>query len=275
MSEQEGAQTELARLETRGQVAEVVLARPEKMNAMTAEMVAQLRALLATTAASDARAVLFRGEGRAFSAGRDIAGAEPGVEDGGQVLAELFNPLMQDVADLEVPTFAAVHGACLGTGLGVALACDVVFAADDARIGSPFAQIGAVLDSGAHRAFVDRLGPHRALELIYTGRLLTGEQAAQWGLVNASLDATEVLDHTRAVAEQVAAGPTAAFIESKRLVRRITEDAMSLTEVLEAEAAAQSRASRTEDYVEGFTAFLEKRQPTFRGLSRPASSPPS
>ncbi len=82
------------------------------------------------------------------------------------------------------PTFAAVHGACLGVGLGLALASDVVYVSEDAKIGSPFARIGAVLDSGGHKFFVQRIGPHRALELIYTGRLLSGTEAAAWGLVN-------------------------------------------------------------------------------------------
>ena len=99
-----------------------------------------------------------------------------------------------------MPTIAAVHGACLGTGLGLALACDIVYAADDARIGSPFARIGAVLDSGAHAAFVSRVGPHRALELIYTGRLLSGREAAEWGLVNRSVAGADLVRRTRELA---------------------------------------------------------------------------
>jgi 2-(1,2-epoxy-1,2-dihydrophenyl)acetyl-CoA isomerase len=255
----------LVRIELGAGVAEVVLARPSKMNAMTAEMVSQLCAAFDEVQRTEARAVLVRGEGRAFSAGRDIAGAQPGVEDGGQVLEDVFNPLMLQVAALPVPTFAAVHGACLGTGLGVALACDVVYAAHDARIGSPFAQIGAVLDSGAHHAFVTRIGPHRALELIYTGRLLSGQQAAEWGLVNASYEAGALLDSTREIARRVAAGPTAAFGASKRLVHALLDESLSRTDALAAEAEAQRQASGTEDYVEGFTAFLEKRTPTFHG----------
>ncbi len=108
---------------------------------------------------------------------------------------------------------AAVQGACLGTGLGLALACDIVYAADDARIGSPFARIGAVLDSGAHAAFVSRVGPHRALELVYTGRLLSGREAEQWGLVNRSVAGADLLRRTRELAASIARGPTAAFLE--------------------------------------------------------------
>ena len=255
----------LVRLETGGTLAEIVLDRPRQLNAMTPELVAELIDRIDEAEQAGARTLLFRAEGRAFSAGRDIAGAQPGVEDGGQVLADVFNPMVRRVADLAVPTVAAVQGACLGTGLGLALACDVVFAAHDAKIGSPFAQIGAVLDSGAHAAFVARIGPHRTLELVYSGRLLSGREAAEWGLVNRSVEGAELLEQTRAFARAVASGPTAAFAESKRIVHRLTSGGLSLSEVLGAEAAAQSRASRTNDYVEGFTAFLEKRTPTFHG----------
>ena len=257
---------QVVRLSIDDAVAEVVLDRPKQLNAMDRELVRELGAVLDTVAGdTGVRALIIRGEGRAFSAGRDISGAQPGEEDGGQVLAELFNPLVLQVAELQVPTFAAVHGACLGTGLGVALACDVVYVADDAKIGSPFARIGAVLDSGAHAAFVTRIGAPRTLELIYSGRLISGREAAEWGLVSRSFDPTDLLDEVRALATRVAAGPTLAFLESKRLVRRLLDERLGLHEVLAAEAEAQSRASRTGDYLEGFTAFLERREPTFTG----------
>jgi len=158
-----------------------------------------------------------------------------------------------------------VHGACLGAGLGIALGCDVVYIADDAKIGSPFARIGAVLDSGGHSFFVSRLGAHRALELIYTGRLLSGAEAAQLGLVNRSMPKDSLMAETRKVAAQVASGPTAAFMQSKRLVRRIDEEAMGLFAVLKCEAQAQGAAGKTADYKEGISAFQQKRAPKFVG----------
>jgi 2-(1,2-epoxy-1,2-dihydrophenyl)acetyl-CoA isomerase len=257
--------TLLVRCTQKDGVGEVLLSRASKMNSMTEQMVAELRAAFRQVVEDGARAIVVHAEGRAFSAGRDIAGAQQGVEDGGEVLEETYNPLMREAAALPVPTFAAVQGACLGTGLGLALACDVVFVAEDAKIGSPFARIGAVLDSGAHHAFVTRIGAHRTLELIYTGRLLTGAEAAAWGLVNASFPADQLLEQTRSVASAVAAGPTLAFVESKRIVRQVVDNQLTFDEVLTAEAGAQSRASRSADYVEGFTAFLEKRRPTFSG----------
>jgi 2-(1,2-epoxy-1,2-dihydrophenyl)acetyl-CoA isomerase len=255
----------LARLEVTDGLAEVVLDRPDKLNAMNSAMVEQLQAALTDAEAAEVRCLLLRAEGRAFCAGRDLSDADPLLEDGEAILRDLFNPLIQRVAALLIPTFAAVQGACLGTGLGLALACDVVYVAEDARIGSPFARIGAVLDSGAHLAFVSGAGPHRALELIYTGRMLSGVEAAQMGLVSRSVPAAELLERARQAAQAVATGPTAAFRESKRLVRRIADDRLSLDDILGLEAQAQGRASRTADYAEGITAFLEKRNPRFLG----------
>lgn len=245
--------------------AELVLNRPAQLNAMTPEMVDGILDAVRSVREQGARALLITAEGRGFCAGRDIAGSKPGEEDGGQVLSEIFNPMVQAVADLTMPTIAAVQGACLGTGLGLALACDVVLAAEDAKFGSPFGKIGAVLDSGAHLAFATRLGPALTMDLIYSGRFLSGVEAANAGLVSRAVPAADLLSTARDYARAVAQGPALAFAESKALVRRLSDAPHTLADVLALEADAQSRASRTKDYVEGFTAFLERRQPTFVG----------
>src|SRR5580700_5646108 len=246
-------------------LAELVLDRPDKLNAVNDAMVRELMASLDAAETGGARALLVRGEGRAFCSGRDLSEADPLHEDGEAILRDVLNPLIARMAAVAIPTIAAVHGACLGTGLGLALACDVLYAADDARIGSPFARIGAVLDSGAHAVLVARVGPHRALELVYTGRLLSGREAAQWGLVNRSVAGADLVRRTRELARAIANGPTAAFLESKRIVRMIQDGSPSLADLLAAEAAAQGRASRTHDYQDGISAFQEKRRPAFTG----------
>lgn len=246
-------------------LAHLVLNRPAQLNAMTPEMVDDIRAAVGTAATDGSRVLLISAAGRGFCAGRDIAGAEPGQEDGGEVLAGIFNPLMQQVADLPFPTIAAVQGACLGTGLGLALACDVVLAADNAKFGSPFGKIGAVFDSGGHKLFVERLGTAVTLDLIYSGRFLSGAEAAALGLVSRVVPADELASTATAYAAALASGPVLAFAESKRIVREVADTPTSLAKVLDLEAQAQSRASRTADYVEGFTAFLERRAPVFRG----------
>ncbi|HEY2663089.1 MAG TPA: enoyl-CoA hydratase-related protein [Candidatus Binataceae bacterium] len=245
-------------------IAEIVLNRPDKLNAMGDMMVGDIYSHLETAEAAGVRAVIFRAEGRAFSAGRDLEGVDAAKDNAEKVLG-MFNRLISRVANFPAPTFAAVQGACLGAGLGVALACDVVYVANDAKLGSPFAKIGAVLDSGAHSHFVQRLGTHRALELIYTGELISGKEAAAIGLVNRSFDSAELLEKVRSVARSVANGPTAAFLESKRIIRKIENEGIGLGEVMALEVRAQTAASRTADYREGFSAFQQKRLPKFAG----------
>ncbi|MED5329009.1 MAG: enoyl-CoA hydratase-related protein, partial [Actinomycetota bacterium] len=182
-----------------------------------------------------------------------------------EILSGVFNPLIAQLRNLPIPTVAAVHGPCLGVGFGLAMACDVVLAARKSTLGSPFANIGCVLDSGGHLALVHRVGAHRALELIYTAELINGERAEQIGLVNRVVDDDALIDTAREMVMSIANGPTQALLESKRIISGIIDDGSSLAEVLEAEAAAQGRMAGTPDYVEGISAFLEKRKPTFNG----------
>ena len=162
-------------------------------------------------------------------------------------------------------TVAAVQGPALGFGLGLALACDLLLVGEGATIGSPFAAIGAVLDSGSHLFLCSRIGPTRTLELVYTGRFLSGAEAVEWGIATSVHPDDELLDAARSLTAAIAAGPTATFLLSKDLIARITDGGLTLDEVLAAEAAAQGAAARTHDYGEGITAFQEKRKPTFTG----------
>jgi 2-(1,2-epoxy-1,2-dihydrophenyl)acetyl-CoA isomerase len=251
-------------LERDGGVAELVLNRPERRNALDQAAVPAFAAALDDLEKNPPRALLLRGEGKGFCAGRDLSDAEPLTEDAEAIVREL-NPLIARLARLRCPTVAAVQGAALGLGLGLALTCDLLLVGEGAKIGSPFAAIGAVLDSGSHLFLCSRIGPARTLELVYTGRFLSGAEAVEWGIANRVHPDDELLDAARSLVAIIAAGPTAAFLQSKDLVARIAAAGLSLADVLAAEAAAQGAAARTHDYGEGITAFQEKRKPTFTG----------
>lgn len=241
----------------------ILLNRPEVMNSLDAEMVARLHSALDECV--DSRVVVIRGAGRGFSAGRDLSNAQPLEEDARAILADLFNPLIARIRTLPMPTIAAVHGPALGVGFGIAMACDIVVAASRSRLGSPFANIGCVLDSGGHAALVQRVGPHRALELIYTGRLLDGAAAAEMGLVNEVVADDDFDERIDALATQIGNGPTAAFAASKRIIHAVADARADFDQVLDAEADAQGHLAGGQDYVEGIGAFMEKRPPRFVG----------
>src|SRR6185312_2190931 len=168
-------------------------------------------------ATGEVRALLLRGEGRGFCAGRDISGVVPADDDVQGYLGGLVEPLMRQMADFPAPTFAAVQGACLGVGLGLAIATDVVYVAENAKIGSPFANLGATLDSGGHWLFTERLGAHRTLDMVYTAELISGAEAVRSGLFSRAMPAEELLETTRGIVVKGAQGPTQAFVTSTQL----------------------------------------------------------
>jgi 2-(1,2-epoxy-1,2-dihydrophenyl)acetyl-CoA isomerase len=248
-----------------GDVAHIVLDNPAKLNALDEAALAELDAAYAEAAASGARALVLRGEGRAFCAGRDISGVDPRDDDVIGYLGGLVTPLLKRMSAFPAPTFAAAHGACLGVGLGLLIAADVVYVAETAKIGSPFAALGATLDSGGHALFYERLGAHRTLDLIYTGRLMSGAEAVASGLFSRVFPDDEVAAATIEAAERAAHGATQAFLASKELIRRLRDERMGLWQSMHLENAAQAALCDTDDYREGFAAFQEKRSPRFQG----------
>lgn len=246
-------------------VAEVVLNAPDRLNALDESAVRELDAAYREAEAASVRALVLRGEGRAFCAGRDISNVDPRDDDVLRYLGGLVQPLLERMSAFPAPTFAAAHGACLGVGLGLLIATDVVYVADSAKIGSPFANLGATLDSGGHALFFERLGAHKTLDLIYTGRLMSGTEAVESGLFSRVLPADEVLDATREAATTAARGATQAFVASKELIRRLRDERVGLWESMAEENRAQAALCDTSDYREGFAAFQEKRPPVFTG----------
>jgi enoyl-CoA hydratase/carnithine racemase len=244
-------------------VAEIVLNDPAKLNALDEAALADLSAAFTRAAEEGARAVILRGEGRSFCAGRDISHVDPATDDAFGFLDGVVTPLLRKISEFPAPTFAVATGACLGVGLGLLVASDVVYVADTARIGSPFANLGATLDSGGHALFVERLGAHRTLDLIYTAELMTGAEAVAAGLFSRVVPEAEVLDFTRERAARAAAGATGALLASKRLVQRIRDERIGLWESIADENRAQGELCASDDYAEGFAAFQEKRPPVF------------
>lgn len=246
-------------------VATIVLNAPSKLNALDEKALADLDAAYEAAENAGVRALMLRGEGRAFCAGRDISGVDPRDDDVLGYLGGLVTPLLQRMARFPAPTFAVAHGACLGVGLGLLIATDVVYVAESAKIGSPFAALGATLDSGGHALFLDRLGAHKTLDLIYTGRLMSGAEAVASGLFSRVFPDDEVVQATTDAAAAAARGATAAFLASKELIARIRDERLALWDAVGIENAAQAALCDTDDYREGFAAFQEKRTPVFRG----------
>ena len=244
-------------------VATITLNRPDAMNALNAQLRAELRQVLKALARdATSRVVVLTGAGRAFCAGADLRGGASEREFR-RVIVDEYNPIIEAMRELPKPIISKVNGAAAGAGLSLALAADLVVAAESARFVVAFHRIGLVPDSGLTRVLVRALGRHRAFELLLGERHLDAAEAAAVGLVAASVPDARLDEVVDDLARRLAAGPTAGIALTKRLVN-LAEDA-SLAEGLAAEAALQEVAGRTDDHAEGIAAFGEKRDPTFRG----------
>ena len=244
-------------------VATITLNRPDSLNALNATMRRELLAVLKATSRDDAiRTVVVTGAGRGFCSGADLRGGA-GERSFRAVLTTEYNPLIRAIRELPLPIIAAVNGVAAGAGVSLALACDLVYAAEDARFILAFARIGLVPDSGAIHALVRALGRHRAAQLAFTGDPLAANDAAASGLINGVVAGAELLSHVGEVARRLAAGPTRAIGLTKRLINQA--DGEGLAEALALEAGLQELAGRTDDHAEGVAAFSEKREPRFAG----------
>ena len=241
----------------------LTLNRPDALNALTADLRRQLLAAVkAAGRDADVRAVVITGAGRAFCAGADLRDGS-GEREFRRVLSDEYNPLVEAIRALPKPVIAAVNGVAAGAGVSLALAADLVIAAEGARFVPAFHRIGLVPDSGLTRALVRAVGRHRAFEVLMGERQMDATEAQAAGLVAAVVPADRLADAARELAERLASGPTRAIGLTKRLIAG-AEDA-SLSDSLAAEAALQEVAGRTDDHAEGVAAFTEKRDPAFRG----------
>ena len=250
-------------------VAVVVLDDPDRRNAMSVEMGEALRSTTEELGADEGvRAVVLTGEPPAFSAGGDLAMLEDYARrtreenfDATESMRSFYARFLS-VRDLPVPVVAAVNGHAVGAGLCVALACDLRIGADDAKVGLNFSRLGLHPGMGGSWLLPQAVGTQRAAELLYTGRLVTGDQAASWGLALESLPADEVLARGVSLASEIAA---AAPQVVRQLKETLSIPAATLDEALGREARCQAVNYGTEDLVEGLAAGRERRAPSFHG----------
>jgi 2-(1,2-epoxy-1,2-dihydrophenyl)acetyl-CoA isomerase len=250
-------------------VATLTLNRPEKLNALSdAMIVAGIAHLRRCATDPDVGAVLLTGAGRGFCAGGDVsamsarAGAGATFEDHVDRQREIHE-LSWLLADIPKVTIAAVNGAAVGAGLGIALSCDLCFASDTARFGTAFAKVGFGGDFGTTWQLTRRVGPAKAKELFFLADILPADEAARLGLVNRVFPQGTFLDDVRALARRIAHGPLVSYRYMKQNVElALTNDFRTL---LDREAVTHLRCGQTADHREGVAAFLEKREPRFRG----------
>ena len=248
-------------------VATLAFNRPEVNNALDEEMIVAFRAHCEAFADDvSVRCVVLRGEGVAFLAGGDVALFSSRFDELPAMIRRLARELHFGVLALRrmpKPVLASVHGAVAGAGLSLMAACDLVIAAEDARFTLAYSRIGASPDGGATYFLSRALGPRKALELALLSEPFDAAAAFNLGLVSRVVPLAELAEETGALARRLAAGPTVAYAESKRLFGSAAEH--SLEQQLEEEAQAFARCARTEDMREGVRAFVEKRKPHFRG----------
>ncbi len=247
-------------------VATLTFNRPEVRNAFNDQMAEEVQAALKSAERDEqVRCVVLTGTGPGFCAGQDLTALR---ERGGAVafrehLQKTYNPIVTKLRALEKPVIAAINGAAAGAGWGIALACDLRYAADTARFRLAFGGIGLAPDSGTSFFLPRFVGLGRALELAYTNEVIDATQALALGLVNKVCPAAELLPLTLQLASQLAQSPTCGLGLAKRAMNYALN--ASLDEALDYEAYLQEIAGHTVDHHEGVQAFLEKRAPHFIG----------
>ena len=260
--------SELVSFDKSNHVATVTLNQPATLNALTYDMLVRLREIVDDVAGDhDVRAVLLTGAGRGFCSGANLLGGSGDtlVSGGMGVRAAVMtmNEVLAEIVEMEKPWLAAVNGPAVGGGCSLALACDLVLAAESAYLSVGFVNVGMVLDMGSTFLLPRLVGMRKANELAFFGDRIYGPEAAEIGLINRAVPDGELMDATREWAERLAAGPALAIGAIKLGMRRGLHG--TFRDALHWEAMMQSLIAQTEDAAEGLMAFFQKRKPDFKG----------
>jgi len=250
-------------------VAEITLNRPDRLNAWNAQFGDELREALLKDAGQDSvRSVLITGAGRGFSSGADLKemleqGAAGEIPDVGEMLRTRYHPIIKGIRELPKPVVAAVNGPAVGIGCSLALACDLIWAAESAVFGLAFVNIGLVPDGGSTFLVPVAAGKARALEMALLGEPIPAARALEWGLINRVVPDDKLIEEARDLARKLAQGPTRSYANSKRALNNSFLKIMD--EQLDLEADMQGQMVKTADVIEGVSAFVEKRDARFTG----------
>jgi 2-(1,2-epoxy-1,2-dihydrophenyl)acetyl-CoA isomerase len=249
-------------------VGRLTLNRPDSLNAWTADLGQELKAVIERDAAEPSvRAMLVTGRGRGFSSGADLKegfdAADDGAPDVRKELDEVYHPIIAGVRRLEKPVVAAVNGPAVGIGASLAFACDLVLAAESAFFGLAFVNIGLMPDGGSTAFVPAAVGKARAFGMALLGERVPAARALEWGLVNSVHPDDRLMEEADALVERLAAGPTRSYASSKRALNKMLYP--DLEGQLDLEAELQHELARTRDFAEGVAAFVEKRDAAFQG----------
>jgi len=260
---------ETIQLEMHGAVGVLTLNRPDRLNALNIQVANDFTAAIAEALDHGARAIVLTGAGRAFSAGGDLREMQEIAKRDGRAEAFFDEPLrvlneaIMLIRKTPVPFIAAVNGVASGGGCNLALACDLIIAGESARFNQAFIKIGLTPDCGGTFILPRLVGWKRATELLLTGDLIGAQAAMEMGMINSVAPDGELLSRAMAMAEKLAQAPTAAIAEIKMLLD--ASAANDFGSQLDLERKTQIESGKTKDFVEGVSAFLEKRPPRFVG----------
>lgn len=242
-------------------VAVITLNRPDVMNALSRQMRAEITEAV-TQGGREARVVVLTGAGRAFCSGQDLSDRSAATDLEG-TLRDEYVPMLRAIFNCPVPVIAAVNGAAAGAGANLALAADVVIATESAVFLQAFARIGLVPDAGGTYWLPRQMGAARAMGAALFAEPIPAAQAAEWGMIWEAVADGDFAAHWQARARHLAEGPTGTYGHIKRAIRESFDN--DLEQQLSLEAELQGLCGKSADFVEGVTAFLQKRKPAFTG----------